>query len=331
MYNIGQTTTLAQLRPEKLDDAAIQTQIALVKCSLPALTMLMIHSIDSTKMWRGRCRSHCSCLSWMWLSYTEYHRTPSSGWPWGKEKWSPSSTHWLVLCFQDDGWQKAKSNNKKKSNHQPNSNELITNGNLPSDDPERPLSQHVSPTAAFRTGNGAYRRQEYIHYPSSSRGHSTRRGECDLGVRERGWSISMSLLGNASGHTPYVPSNSRYPPRHQSAMQKSTPSPLTVQEIPSESLVSVEPSNEQRTPTTTTSSSTDEFEFLAGTTQSLTFDNSLKKTSLPSLPSSTAKRPAPSSIPQQPVAMHPTVQFSSTPIWYPIWWCSMEWFDAEYS
>ena len=124
----------------------------------------------------------------------------------------------------------------------------------------------------------------------------------------------MSFLGNGSGHNPYVPSNTRYPPRHQSTTQKSTLSPLTVQETPSESMVSVEPSNEQRTPTTTTSSSTDEFEFLAGTTQSLTFDNSLKKISLPTLPTSTAKRPAPSSIPQQPVAMHPTVQFSTAPI-----------------
>jgi len=40
----------------------------------------------------------------------------------------------------------------------------------------------------------------------------------------------------------------------------------------------------------------------------LTFDNSLKTSS------SSTKRPIPSSIPQQPVAMHPTVQFSTEPI-----------------
>ena len=85
MYNTGQTTTLARLRPEKLDDAAIRTQITLVKCSLAALTMLILHSIDSTKMWRRRCRSNCSCLPWMRLQYTKYHRTTSSRWLGGKE------------------------------------------------------------------------------------------------------------------------------------------------------------------------------------------------------------------------------------------------------
>lgn len=47
--------------------------------------MLILHSIDSTKMRRRRCRSNCSCLSRMRLQYTKYHRTTSSGWLGGKE------------------------------------------------------------------------------------------------------------------------------------------------------------------------------------------------------------------------------------------------------
>ncbi len=61
---------------------------------------------------------------------------------------------------------------------------------------------------------------------------------------------------------------------------------------------------------TTTSPSTDEYEFIDGVPQSLSFDNSEKKTSLQSSP----KRRIPSFIPQKPVSMHPTVQFPTQPI-----------------
>ena len=55
----------------------------------------------------------------------------------------------------------------------------------------------------------------------------------------------------------------------------------------------------------------DEYEFPGGTSQqSFTFDNSSKKIFTPS----SSKRPVPSSIPHEPVFMHPTIQFSATPL-----------------
>jgi hypothetical protein len=89
------------------------------------------------------------------------------------------------------------------------------------------------------------------------------------------------------------PINSRYPPRMNTK--------------PTE-VISSSKTNEEITPTT--SSSTDEYEFIGGTSQSLTFDNSLKKSSV----SSFTKRRTPSSIPQEPVSMHPTIQFSIKPM-----------------
>jgi len=57
-------------------------------------------------------------------------------------------------------------------------------------------------------------------------------------------------------------------------------------------------------------STTDQLEFLENATQTLSLENpSTKKISFPS----TTKRPLPSSIPPQPVAMHPTVQLASEP------------------
>ncbi len=73
-------------------------------------------------------------------------------------------------------------------------------------------------------------------------------------------------------------------------------------------VISSSKTNEEITPTT--SSSTDEYEFIGGTSQSLTFDNSLKKSSV----SSFTKRRTPSSIPQEPVSMHSTIQFSIKPM-----------------
>lgn len=57
-------------------------------------------------------------------------------------------------------------------------------------------------------------------------------------------------------------------------------------------------------------STTDQLEFLENATQTLSLENpSSKKISFPS----TTKRPLPSSIPPQPVSMHPTVQLASEP------------------
>ena len=67
-------------------------------------------------------------------------------------------------------------------------------------------------------------------------------------------------------------------------------------------------------PSTTTPppppTTTDQLEFLENATQTLSLENSsTKKNSL----TSTTKRPLPSSIPHQAVAMHPTVQLASEP------------------
>lgn len=72
--------------------------------------------------------------------------------------------------------------------------------------------------------------------------------------------------------------------------------------------------NEEITPTI--SSSADEYEFIGGTSQSLTFDNSQKKTSVSSSVSSSSSSSVliKRSIPQQAVCMHPTIRFSSKPI-----------------
>jgi hypothetical protein len=112
--------------------------------------------------------------------------------------------------------------------------------------------------------------------------------------------------GNDSGRKPYIPSNPRNPSRNY---PNNNNKPILNQVNPSEIKSSSLKQNEEITPTTT-SSSTDEYEFIGGTSQSLTFDNSLQQNSLPSF----TKRPTSSSIPQQPVSMHPTIQFSSKPI-----------------
>ncbi|CAF3909136.1 unnamed protein product, partial [Rotaria sp. Silwood1] len=52
---------------------------------------------------------------------------------------------------------------------------------------------------------------------------------------------------------------------------------------------------------------TDDDVFILGTTQTLTFNNSMKKLS-------STKRPTPSSIPQEPVSMHPIIPSSTEPI-----------------
>jgi hypothetical protein len=110
--------------------------------------------------------------------------------------------------------------------------------------------------------------------------------------------------GNDSNRNPYIPSNTRYPSRNYSNNNK----PILNQVNPSE-IISSSKQTDEITPTTT-SSSTDEYEFIGGTSQSLTFDNSLKKSSLTSF----TKHRTPSSIPQQPVLMHSTIRFSTKPI-----------------
>jgi hypothetical protein len=172
--------------------------------------------------------------------------------------------------FEDGGWQTAKSNNKKK-NHNNHLGEPILNNGTQSDS-ERSLSQRTSPTSSLRGAGRGRRRQDHYQY-SSSRTNNNRRGNDSI----------------------RNPSNSRYPSHNNPK-----PNPSEINSTPKET--------EEITPTT--SSSTDEYEFIGGTSQSLTFDNSLKKSSSPA----STKRPRPSSIPQEPVSMHPTIQFSTEPI-----------------
>ena len=176
-----------------------------------------------------------------------------------------------ALNSQDGGWQTAKSNNKKKNHNQP---DQVLNGGAQSDS-ERSLSQRTSPTSSLR--GERQRKDQYLN--------TNRRGKT--------FSFPFSLIftfvicpGNYS--------KPRYPPR------STNPKPTEV--------ISPVKTNEEITPTT--SSSTDEYEFIGGTSQSLTFDNSLKKSPLLSL----TKRRTPSTIPQEPVSMHPTIQFSIKPL-----------------
>ncbi len=118
----------------------------------------------------------------------------------------------------------------------------------------------------------------------------------------------LFCLGNDSGRNQF---NSRYSTR-KNPPNKSFPSSRTnttlSQPIPSETSLPSKQFNEEIPQIIVPS--IDEFEFVDGPTQSLNFDNSEKKISL----QSSSKRRIPSSIPQEPVSMHPTVQFSTEPI-----------------
>jgi hypothetical protein len=92
------------------------------------------------------------------------------------------------------------------------------------------------------------------------------------------------------------------------SMNKPNPSPGKTTK-PSEISSPPKQSNEDVIPQIT-SSSNDEYQFVEDTTQSLTFDNSQKN--IPIQPSS--KHRISTTIPQEPVSMHPTVQFSNQPI-----------------
>ena len=110
-----------------------------------------------------------------------------------------------------------------------------------------------------------------------------------------------------SARNQFIPATSRYPPRMYS-MNKPNPSPGKTTK-PSEISSPPKQSNEDVIPQIT-SSSNDEYQFVEDTTQSLIFDNSQKKISVE--PSS--KHRISTTMPQEPVSMHPTVQFSNQPI-----------------
>ncbi|CAF0997522.1 unnamed protein product [Rotaria sordida] len=181
--------------------------------------------------------------------------------------------------FEDGGWQTAKSNNKKK-NH--NLIDQKINGNNLSDS-ERSLSQRTSPTSSLR-GGGGHHRNDHYQYSTSTR-------------------MNIGRRGNDSGRSHFIPSNSRY-----SLHNKSTKTITSSQPIPNEiSSISKQIDEEL---TQINSPLTDEYEFINGIPQSLSFDNSQMKTSLQTL----SKRRISSTIPQEPVSMHPTVKFSTQPI-----------------
>lgn len=124
--------------------------------------------------------------------------------------------------------------------------------------------------------------------------------------------LYLSPIGNDPGRNHSIPTNSRYPARNNYSNTNTANKTLPTQANPSETIPSSKPKEEiasVASSSSSSSSSADEYDFTGGATQSLTFDNSQKPTI-----SSTTKRPMPSSIPQQPVSMHPTVQFSTEPI-----------------
>jgi hypothetical protein len=161
----------------------------------------------------------------------------------------------------------------------------MLNGGILSDS-ERSLSQRTSPTSSLRDGNRQYQ------YSSTTRTNTRRRG-------------------NDSGRNQFIPSNSRYPSR-MNQPNKLIPSPgktTKSQQIPSKISSPPKQSNEEVIPQIA-SSSRDEYEFVDDAAQSLTFDNSQKKISLQPL----SKSGTSLTTPQEPVSMHPAVQFSTKPI-----------------
>ncbi len=167
-------------------------------------------------------------------------------------------------------------------------------------DSERSLSQRTSPASSLRSGP---RRNDQYQHPSSIRTDGRRRGEFLFSLIDVG-GVKNSFLGNDSGRNQF--NYSRYSARTNPTHK---PNPPLETPLPSEISVPSKQSNENIPPMT--SSLIDEYEFVDGSTQSLTFDNSQKKISIP--PSS-SKRRIPSAISQMPVSMHPTVQFSTEPI-----------------
>ncbi|CAF5194682.1 unnamed protein product, partial [Rotaria magnacalcarata] len=143
------------------------------------------------------------------------------------------------------------------------------------------LSQRTSPTSSLRDGP---HRNDHYQYPSTARPNIGRRG-------------------NDSGRSHFIPSYLRYPQRNKQIRKATSSQPIFNE-------TSSIPKQSNAVPPQAKSPSTDEYEFADGIPQSLSFDNSQMKTSLQTL----AKRQVPSSIPQEPVSMHPTVQFPTEPI-----------------
>ncbi len=121
----------------------------------------------------------------------------------------------------------------------------------------------------------------------------------------------MYCLGNDSGRNLLNPTNSRYSTRTNPTNKSisSSRTTITSSEInPSETSLLSKQSTEKIPQII--SPLIDEYEFVDDQTQSLSFDNNQKKTLLQPL----SKRRTPSSIPQEPVLMHPIIQFSTEPI-----------------
>jgi hypothetical protein len=190
--------------------------------------------------------------------------------------------------FEDGGWQTAKPNNKKKTHHNNrHPGDQILNGGTLSDS-ERSLSQRTSPASSLR---GGHRRNDQYQYPSSTRADAQRRGN-DAGRNQ----FNSRYSARANPTNKPVPSS------------KTTITTSSSQPIPSETSLPTKQSNEEFP--RIVSPLADDYVFVDGQTQPLSFDNSQKTTTI----LSSSKRPILSSIPQEPVSMHPTVQFPTEPI-----------------
>ncbi|CAF1299691.1 unnamed protein product [Rotaria magnacalcarata] len=182
--------------------------------------------------------------------------------------------------FEDGGWQTAKSNNKKKTINNSHVDQTL-NGSAQSDSEHSP-SQHTSPAPSLRDSGRRRRRQDHYRHSLASRGYPTRRGN--------------------------APSRNQYIPYHSSRNYPNTSE--TKQQNANNEKTSVSKTKDDIIPPPSASVSTDEFEFIDGTTPTLKFDNSHKKSSLPL----STKRPIPSSIPQEPVSMHSIIKCPRGPI-----------------
>ncbi|CAF4157360.1 unnamed protein product, partial [Rotaria sp. Silwood2] len=247
MYSID-GIPLAQLRPEKIDDATIQKQILLIReiCGDINLDIIAIvfHECD----------------------------------------YNIQNTIARIKAgdFEDGGWQTAKSNNKKKNNNNNNNPvDQTLNGGMQSDSEHSP-SQYTSPTPSLRGSGRQRHRQDQYHYPSSARtNHGRRRNE--------------------PGRNQFIQSNLHYSSRNYSNNNK-----LLSNQQNSIEINQLSKTKENITPQP--SPSIDDDVFILGTTQTLTLNNNSM------IKSSSTKRPTPSSIPQEPVLMHPIIQCSTKPI-----------------
>ncbi|CAF4470950.1 unnamed protein product, partial [Rotaria magnacalcarata] len=140
----------------------------------------------------------------------------------------------------------------------------------------------TSPAPSLRDSGRRRRRQDHYRHSLASRGYPTRRGN--------------------------APSRNQYIPYHSSRNYPNTSE--TKQQNANNEKTSVSKTKDDIIPPPSASVSTDEFEFIDGTTPTLKFDNSHKKSSLPL----STKRPIPSSIPQEPVSMHSIIKCPRGPI-----------------